>query len=126
MEQLAVLMPEEKAGLDADRLAALYARLGAVEGENVLCRAMEELAYRLGHIDRTHSIGDFDEMLKCTKALGAIADQIGMAAVNRIATDVMLCIQDGDPVALAATVSRLARMGERSLYAIWDLQDLSV
>lgn len=126
MEQVAVISPSEKAGLDPERLEALYVRLGPTVGEDVVCRAMEELAYRLGHADRLFSRGDLAEMRKCTRALGAIAETVGMSSLCRVSGDVVQCIDDGDPVALAATLSRMARIGERSLYAVWDLQDLSV
>lgn len=126
MEQVSVLSPVEKAGLDPEHLEGLFARVGARAGENMVCRAMEELAYRLGCADRYHENGELAEMRKCTRALGAIAAQIGLSGLSRIAGHVVQCIDDGDPVALAATLARMARMGERSLYAIWDMQDLSV
>jgi len=126
VEQVSVLSPVEKAGLDPERLEGLFARVGTRAGENMVCRAMEELAYRLGRADSHHESGEYAEMRKCTRALGAIAEQIGMSGLSRIAGDVVQCIDDGDPVALAATLARMARMGERSLYAIWDMQDLSV
>ncbi|MCR8549023.1 hypothetical protein M4578_14385 [Salipiger sp. P9] len=126
VEQVATLCPTEKAGLDPERLHGLYARFGTQEGENLVCRAMEELAYRLGMADRLYEQADLAGMRKCTRALGAIAEQIGMSGLCRISADVVQCIDDGDAVALAATLARMARMGERSLYAVWDLQDLTV
>lgn len=121
-----MLAPREDVGLDPERLEGLYARLGPREGENAVCRAMEELAYRLGQADRLYEKSEFAEMRKCARALGAIAEQIGMIGLCRIAGDVVTCIDDGDAVALAATLARMARVGERSLYAIWDLQDIPV
>lgn len=56
----------------------------------------------------------------------AIAEQIGMAGLARVAGDVTNAIDEGDAVATAATLCRMIRVGERSLTAIWDLQDLSV
>ncbi|MGR3377701.1 hypothetical protein [Salipiger abyssi] len=126
VEQVAILSPSETPGLDPERLAELYTRLGARDGENMVCRAMEELACRLGQADRFYEEGDLAQMRKCTRALGAIAGEIGMTGLSRIAIDVVQCIDDGDAVALAATLARLARIGEGSLYAVWDLQDLSV
>ncbi|WP_417723352.1 hypothetical protein [Salipiger sp.] len=126
MKRVAVLAPSEKAGLDPERLDALFVRMGPVAGEDAVCRAMEELAYNLGRADRLHVAGDLENMLSCTQALGRIADEIGMWKLHRVAEDVAQCIQDGDGVAVAATLARMARVGERSLYAVWDLQDLSV
>ncbi|WP_146584808.1 hypothetical protein [Puniceibacterium confluentis] len=126
MEQVTVLAPLENARLDPDRLDALYSQLGPNAAEDVLCRAMEELAVRLAHIDRLFRQGDWKEMRKNTRALLAIAEQIGMMGLARVGSCVVGCIDDGDRVALAATLFRLTRLGEQSLTAVWDLQDLSI
>lgn len=126
MANIEMLKPREGARLDADRVEMLYVQLGPIGAEDVVCRAMEELAYRLGHIDRLYCAQDWPEMRKNTRALAAIADQIGMTLLARVAGDVICCIDDGDGTALAATLSRLVRTGEMSLTEIWDLQDLSV
>ena len=60
------------------------------------------------------------------RSLTGIADQIGMNDLSRVAGDVTRCIDARDAVALAATLSRLQRIGERSLTAIWDMQDVPV
>jgi len=39
---------------------------------------------------------------------------------------VILCIDRADRVALAATLARLLRIGERSLGEMWDIQDLRI
>ena len=91
-----------------------------------LCRAMEELALRLSHCKRLHEGQDRAGLRKSVHRLIAIADQIGMALVARVAADVMVCIDDGDDIATAATLSRLIRNGERSLTAIWDLPEITI
>jgi len=48
-----------------------------------------------------------------------------MATLSRVAGDVETCAGNGDGVALAATYMRLLRVGERSIKAIWDLEDAS-
>ncbi|SNR33147.1 hypothetical protein [Puniceibacterium sediminis] len=126
VEQVMVLAPKESARLDPDRLDALYSQLGPNAAEEVVCRAMEELAVRLGHIDQLFRKGSWEDMRKNTRALMAIAEQIGMMGLARVGGHVIDCIDDADGIALAATLSRLARLGEGSLTAIWDLQDLSI
>ncbi|WP_353473742.1 hypothetical protein PVT71_06765 [Salipiger sp. H15] len=121
--QIAVLAPFEKAGLDPEVLEAIFVRLGPAEAEDALCRAMEELAYRLGALDRVHAQGHWAETRRHARELGEIAACLGMRSVARISTDVLSCLEDGDRVALSATVARLGRVGERSLYAIWDMED---
>lgn len=41
------MLPRESARLDADQLEKLYTSLGEVEADNVLSRAMEEMAIRI-------------------------------------------------------------------------------
>ncbi len=126
MEQIITLAQNETVRLDSDRLGELYAQLGEAGAEDVVCRAMEELAVRLSHSERLFRQGDMEDLRKSARSLVAISEQIGMHSVARVARDVTYCIDDNDPVALAATLSRLLRIGERSLTAIWDMQDLSI
>ncbi|MCV6586720.1 MAG: hypothetical protein OIF47_14405 [Marinibacterium sp.] len=104
----------------------LYRQLGESAAEDVICRAIEELAVRLSQCQEMYVSADFGPLRKNARTLIAIAEQVGMAALARVARDVTLTIDAGDRVALAATLSRLIRIGERSLTAVWDLQDLSV
>ena len=126
MTQINQLMPSEAANLDHDQLGTLYAQLGAVGAEDVLRRAMEELALRLSHAETLLQEGDVPGLRKCTQSLIAIADQTGMRKLTRVAGDVTVAVDNHDMVAVAATLSRLMRVGEASLSAVWDLQDLSI
>lgn len=126
VEQITTLILAEPVRLDPDRLGELYCQLGEAGAEDVICRAIEELAVRLTHCNRLWRRGEQDELRKSTRSLIAIADQIGMSALARVAADVTQAIDAGDSVAEAATLCRLIRIGERSLTAVWDLQDLSV
>ena len=126
MDQVARLSPREPAAVDPDRLVQLYERFGAQHGEDLVCRAMEELAVCLGQAGRLYEAGDRDELRHCAGVLASLADEIGMTALRRVAESVALCIDRADAVALAAVLARTARVGERSLYAIWDLQDLTI
>ncbi|MGX9356287.1 hypothetical protein ACS3SW_14325 [Roseobacteraceae bacterium S113] len=123
MEQVKLLAPNERVMLDQDRLQALYSELGDVGAEDVVCRAMEELAVRLSYAEKLCRRGDYDDMQKVVRSLVAISEQIGMNTLARVAKDVCACVEAGDRVALGATLSRLVRIGERSLSAIWDLDD---
>ncbi len=126
VEQITLLEQRESVTLDSDRLQQLYTQLGESGAEDVVCRALEELAARLTLTERFYREGRVDDMRKSARSLIAIADQIGMEALTRVARDVTLCIDHHDAVALAATLSRLLRIGERSLQEIWGVQDHSV
>lgn len=104
----------------------LFAELGEAGAEDVVCRALEELAQRLTEAERQYATAQFLDLRKTVRSLVGIADQVGMRELARSAVHVVDCIDRGDPVALAATLSRLLRVGEQSLCAVWELQGLSV
>ncbi len=126
MTLVATLVQAEKVRLDQDQLTALYRQLGHAGAEDVVCRAIEELAVRLSHCERLWRQDDHPALRKSARSLIAIAEQIGMNTLARVAGDVTNAVDAGDAAAVAATLYRLIRIGERSLTAVWDLQDLSV
>lgn len=126
MSNITQLRLSEQVQVDHDRLESLYSEMDHNAAEDMVCRAMEELALRMAQCDRLYRAGDFDELHRASRSLIAIADQIGMTMMARVAQDVAVCAQTGNLVALAATVTRLMRTGEESLTAIWDLQDVTI
>lgn len=116
----------EQVKVNVDRLDALYAEMDPINAEDVVCRAMEELALRMAHCERLFRAKDYDGLRKASKSLIAIAEQIGMNVMAQVARDVSHCAAIGDLTALSATVGRLLRTGEGSLTAIWDLQDITI
>lgn len=126
VEQISTLTLAEPIRLDPDRLGALYCQLGEAAAEDVICRAIEELAVRLTYCNRLWQLNEREELRKSARSLIAIAEQIGMTTLARVAGDVTQAIDADDTIAEAAILSRLIRIGEGSLTAVWDLQDLSV
>lgn len=126
MSYVTKINPSEPVAVNNDRLGALYAQMGEVTAEDILCRAMEELALRMSHCERLFRTDDHAGLRKSARSLIAIAEQIGMDVLARVAGDVTYCIDRKDTVALAATVNRLMRTGEGSLTAVWDLQDITL
>lgn len=114
------MKPMENVCVDQTRLDALYTQLGEADAEEILCRALEDIALRLSHCSELYHSQDMPELRRNTRMLIAVGDQIGMLAVTRVATDVVACIDRGDTIAIAATLSRLLRVGERSLCAVWN------
>ncbi|MBV7395001.1 hypothetical protein KUW09_02780 [Mameliella alba] len=112
--------------MDPAQIETLRGDLGRPAAEDVVCRAMEEVAQRMCTLQNQALSGPREEMHKGLRALAAIADQIGLCSLSRVAHDVMACIELGDAVAEAATMARLARVGERSLTALWDINEFSV
>ena len=66
-----------------------------------------------------------DDLAAALAAVIRDAQLIGMATLARVGRHVLDCLDSGDPTALAATLARLDRIGDRSIHAVWDLEDLS-
>ncbi len=124
--QVLQIRPLEQVCVDQERLGTLYSQLGEASAEDIVCRALEELALRMSHCDRLYREQAWQDLRKNTRSLIAIADQIGMQKLSQVAGDVTACIDACDANGLAATLSRLLRIGERSLTAIWDMQDVNI
>ncbi len=126
VEQVTLLKQTESVRLDGTRLDDLVAQLGPSGAENVVCRALEEVAVRLAHAERCHREGRFEDMRRAVRSLIAISGQIGMHALARVAGDVVACVDNGDHTALAATLARLLRVGEACLGELCDSRDVTI
>lgn len=119
------LKMEEPARFNPDRLERLCAEIGEVRAEDEVARALEAISVRLQEIEAINPLTGTVALEKTLRALIAASDHIGMATLARVGRNVQACLARGDMVALAATHSRLIRVGDRSIHAIWDLEDLS-
>ncbi len=126
MAKLAVLHHDEGVRLDPDCLVALYSELGEAGAEQVVCKAMEELAARLTEMQRFADEGRIPALVRSARLLIKVAEQIGMLSFARVAADVLAAAAAGDTAGQAATLARLVRIGDRSLTAVWDLRDMTV
>jgi len=126
MSEIIKIRLSEQVQLDHSRLDTLYAQLGDASAENVVSRAMEELAVRMSQCDTLWRAQNKVQLRKHARSLIAIADQIGMEKLAITAGDVTHCLDTKNDVALAATLSRMLRIGERSLSAIWSMENLSL
>ncbi|MCO6383640.1 MAG: hypothetical protein JXQ91_17170 [Vannielia sp.] len=126
MAQVSVLHVEDDIRLDPERLGVLYYQLGEQGAEDVVCRAMEELAVRLADVDARFRAQDWPGVARLSRGLVAIAEQVGMIGLSRVASDVNRSARSLDFPAISATLARLGRIADRSLTEVWDTQDLSV
>lgn len=123
---VAQLKPVETVQLDQDQLETLYRQLGPVGADKVVNHALEELAALLTRLPVYYRDANMDDLSKGARALAAVAQQVGMTTLARIARDVALLARGPDAIALGAVMSRLERIGDRSLVAVWDIADQSI
>lgn len=116
----------EPVRLDRSQLEVLYQSLGPVGADKVVSHALEEIAVALSGLGRAYREGRFDDLRQAVHGLIALGQQVGMPMLARVARDVLELSTSHDSAAFGATLARLERIGESSLLAVWDLQDLSV
>ncbi|MCK0151662.1 hypothetical protein MWU54_16590 [Marivita sp. S6314] len=126
VDQISVLHPHDTAYFDEDTLNALSRDLGPNVAENILCRALEDMASRLSQIREHYTRAETPELRKSVRALIPIAEQIGLPCVATIAEDVVICVDRGEGVALAATLCRLLRSAELAISCAEVGMDLSL
>ena len=117
---------DETVRLDRSQLEVLYQSLGPIGADKVVNHALEEISIALTRGLKEYRDGRLDELRATVRAFVAVAQQVGMMTLARVARDVQELSMIHDPAALGATMARLERIGETSLVAVWDLQDLSV
>ena len=125
MATVARLEVKERVVLDRAPIEEMCRALGVERAEAMVGGAMEELAVWLSRAERFLRLGNRDELGRLVRRAGPVAERLGMPMLARMAADVGRLCQTGDDAALAAVTLRMVRIGEASLVAIWDLQDLS-
>ena len=120
--QVLQIQVSEAISIDEHQLGALRSQLGNSGAEDVICRAMEELALRISRCSDLFQAGEEAALRKNARSLISIAEQIGMYTLSKVAEDVTNCIDCKDQTAIAATLSRLIRTAETSLNQVYEHQ----
>lgn len=120
------LQHEESVRLDRSQLEVLYQSLGPIGADKVVNQALEDIAEALSRVPKEYRAGRLEAVQGRMRGLVAVAQQVGMTTLARVARDVLELSSGYDAPAFAAAIARLERIGETSLVAVWDLQDLSV
>ncbi|WP_157966265.1 hypothetical protein [Oceanibium sediminis] len=115
MPQVRKIPQPDSARVDTDALNRLEMALGQHRSREILSDACFEIIDRLNRFDIAVEGGDRDGAYRLSRAIAAIAQEIGLpdlATAARIAAD---CQADGDAIARNATAQRMVRMAEVSL-----------
>jgi len=115
MEKLVALRPNDRVRQDAEPIASIYRSLGTASGEQVVARALGELALTMAGLAtqvRAHQMGDVARQLRRLQQMG---EHLGMVSLADVTADVRYCLDVGDVTAFSAVWARLLRIAERSL-----------
>ena len=122
---IAVLRCREEFNMDPAPLMHLFGSLPDHEAEDIVCRALEDMAQRLNILQNLRAVGDFDAIALPAERVATIADQIGLIEVSFIAGHIQSAARMGCGVALGATMARLERAFDAAVSHIWDFRSLA-
>jgi hypothetical protein len=126
MGDVVALRPREVVRQDVEAIAAIYRNLGAPVAEQMVTRALGELALTMAGIAekvRAHELRDLSQQLA---RLGRLAADLGLLTLATVAGDAKTCLERADGTAFAAVWARLLRIAERSLATEPGMVDKSV
>jgi hypothetical protein len=122
---ITILPLGEPARFNPGQLEKLCDRMGESRAEAEVAFALERLSTLLSEAAALRQLGSRDALEEVVASLVRDAQLIGMATLAGVGRHVLDCLDSGDPTAIAATLARLERVGDRSIHAVWDLEDLS-
>lgn len=109
--------------MDSGPLRTLFATLSDQDAEDIICRALQDIALKLDLLQASRVAGEFAQIVTPAKRMGAIADQIGLTEVALVARHIANAADVRCGVALGATLSRLERAFDASVSHIWDFRN---
>lgn len=124
-DNLVRLCPQEQVRQDGEPIAAIYRNLGTASADQVVTRALAELAMSMAGLAgqvRRRDLGDLSRQLRRLQAMG---ENLGMITFAAVAGDARDCLDRGDATAFSAVWARLVRIAERSLMPNGNLMDRS-
>jgi len=125
MDSVAVLTPREAVRQDVAAIAEIYRNLGAPVAEQMVTKALAELALTLAAIVVKVRAQDLRDLSRQLSRLRRLAEDLGLVSLATVAGDAQTCLERADGTAFSAVWARLLRVGERSLAPQAGQTDLS-
>lgn len=126
MGNVTALQPKEQLYQNAEPVAAMYRDLGTAQAEQVVSRALGELALTMSALVTQVRAHDLTDLPRQLRRLQRMSDQLGMVSLGLVAADARICLDQADTTAFSAVWARLLRVAERSLAVDKDLLDQTV
>lgn len=115
MGKVQSLNPHEVVRQDVGTIAEIYRNLGAPVAEQLVTRALGELALALvGLRDRVQA-NDLHDLGWQLDRLRRLAKDIGLSSLATVSSDAATCLERGDATAFAAVWARMMRVAGSSL-----------
>lgn len=111
---------------DVEAIAVIYRNLGAPMAEQMVTRALGELALTMAGIAERVRSQELRDLSRQLARLGRLSSDLGLLSLATVARDAKTCLERADGTAFAAVWARLLRVAERSLSNEFVRADQSV
>ena len=118
-----VTMMERKESVEIDQAQFLeqFNLQADRDRHDLIFDVVEDIAQILGRAEAQYMKSNYDELRDSLNKITNLGCQFGFGHLARVAQDVMICVDANDFVSVSSTFQRLLRVGEQSLFAIWDM-----
>lgn len=118
-----VTMMERKESVEIDQAQFLeqFNLQADRDRHDLIFDVVEDIARILGRAEAQYMKSNYDELRDSLNKITNLGRQFGFGNLSRVAQDVMICVDANDFVSVSSTFQRLLRVGEQSLFAIWDM-----
>jgi hypothetical protein len=123
MGEVTALRPREIVRQDVEAIAVIYRNLGAPVAEQMVTRALGELALTMAGLAEKVRAQDLRDLARQLGLLVRLAGDLGLSSLSTVAGDAKVCLERADATAFSAVWARLLRVAERSLVASPGLAD---
>lgn len=124
-DNVVALRPNDRLRQDAEPIATIYRNLGTASAEQVVTRALTELALTMSGLAAQVQAHDLVDMARQLRRLQRMSENLGLVSLGLISADVRACLERSDVTAFSAVWARLMRVAERSLAADRSLLGLT-
>ncbi len=115
MGEISTLRPREVVHQDVEAIAVIYRNLGAPVAEQMVTRALGELALTMAGIAEKVRSQELRDLARQLGRLTRLAGDLGLSSLATVAGDAKTCLERADSTAFSAVWARLLRVAERSL-----------
>lgn len=118
-----VTMMERKECVEIDQ-AQLFQQFNLEadrDRHDLILDVVEDIAKILGRAEAQYLKMDYNDLCESSDNIITLGRKFGFGRLSRVAQDVQACVDANDFVAVSSTFQRLLRVGEQSLFAIWDM-----
>lgn len=118
-----VTMMERKecVGIDQGQLFQQFNLEADRDRHDLILDVVEDIAKILGRAEAQYLKMDYNDLCESLDNIITLGRKFGFGRLSRVAQDVQACVDANDFVAVSSTFQRLLRVGEQSLFAIWDM-----